>query len=148
MTIKLASLKADLKREFDGDWVDYPIWEGVAFKVSSFNKPEYQTARDLALRKLAQKLGGKPPSEIERRAVIGAVIAEHILHDWRGFDVAYSTDVATEYLTSAEGYHVYNAVEWCANQLTAVKIEFQEGAAGKSEQLSDGSSKGSKATAG
>lgn len=148
MVIKLASLKADLKREFEGDWVEFPTWDGVAFKVSSFNKPEYQTARDLAVRKMAQSLGGKQPTEAERRAVIGAVVAEHVLHDWRGFDIPFSKEAAKELLSQPEGYHLFSAIEWCANQLTAVKIEFQDASAGKSEQPSDGSSKGSKATAG
>jgi len=126
MTVKLTSLKANLEREAAGDWIDYPDWPGVAFNVSSLNKPAYTTARDMLLQKLSRKFKGKPvPSEVSAPQ-IGELYCKHLLHGWRGLDVEYTPEVALETLTDPAYRNVVNAVEWCAAQVGAIEAEFVE----------------------
>lgn len=122
--LKLASIKADLKRQREGDWVDYPAWPGVRFNVSAFSSPAYQ----IAARKLAEKLAklhgteAIPPDELH--AENGALLAEHILHGWEGIDVDYSADVAMTMLTDPAYEALNNAVRVCAVKLEEIKAEF------------------------
>lgn len=128
MTVKLASLKADLQREVKGDWVEYPDWPGVSFNVSSLHLPAYQTQRDLLFQKLGRIHKGKPiPRDVLTKEV-GALYAKHILHDWKGLDVEYSAEKAAEVLTNPEFRNVVAAVEWCAGKLSEVEAEFIEDA--------------------
>ena len=141
--IKLSSLKADLARESAGDWIEYPLWAGAAFNVSSFHKPEYQTARDLLVARMSRESRGKKqPTGAETRAAYGELFCEHILHGWRGFDIVYTPDTAREILTDPAYRVIYDAVEWCAGQLALVEAEFVEDAGKNSEQPSAGGSKG------
>ncbi len=100
MTIKLASLKADLDREEKGDWIDYPDWPGVSFLVSSLQKPAYVTARDMMMQRFARQYKGKPvPRDVlllcpDRR------MARRILHDLPTSSRVYG--LAGELLSSAE----------------------------------------------
>ena len=129
MTIKLSSLKADLEREAKGDWIDYPDWPGVAFKVSSLHTPAYAMARDLLVQKFARKHKGKTPPPEEFAPEVGRLYARHILHGWRGLDIEYSPEVALETLCDPAYRLVVAAVEWCAAQLAQVDAEFVEDAA-------------------
>ncbi|TAN09785.1 MAG: hypothetical protein EPN45_07275 [Rhizobiaceae bacterium] len=138
MTVKLASLKADLKREEKGDWIEYPDWPGVAFNVSSLLVPAYTTARDLAMQKLARQYKGKPVPGVVMSAELGKLYARHVLHDWRGLDVAYSSDKAAEILVDPEYRNVVAAVEWCAARVSEIDVEFIEDAAKNSVRPSAG----------
>jgi len=119
MTVKLSSLKADLVRESVGDWVPYPQWPGVRFRVSSLNKPEYVTARDSLMQRLART---KSDAAVE----FGRLYAEHILHEWDGLDEAYTPELAHHTLTNPEFREVVRAVEWCASRLAELNLEFVE----------------------
>lgn len=143
MVLKIASLKADLNRENDGDWVEYPAWDGVSFKVSGFRKPEYQVERDKVFRRLSREHKGKPVPLDVQRAALGPVIAQHLLHDWKGLDEPYSGDRARELLSQPEFRVFYEAVEWCCNDIASVNAEFEEDAAKNSGPRSAGSSKAS-----
>lgn len=136
MTVKLASLKADLSREEKGDWIDYPAWDGVAFNVSSLQKPAYTIARDLMFQRLARKYKKKPIPEAVRTTELGKLYHVHILHDWRGFDTAFSAETALQTLTSPEYRDVVAAVEWCAAKVSEIEVEYLEDEAGNSEQPS------------
>lgn len=136
MTIKLNSLKADVTREATGDWVEYPDWPGVAFNVSSLHSPAYTTARDLELQRAARKYKKRLPPPEETAEIAGKIYAEHILHDWRGLDVAYSPDVALATLCDPAFRAVVEAVEWCAGQLGEINAEFAETAAKNSARPS------------
>lgn len=129
MTIKLSSLKADLAREEQGDWIEYPDWPGVAFKVSSLHTPAYATARDLLVQKLTRKSRGKTPPVEEMAPEVGKLYAKHILHGWRGLDVEYTPELAIETLCDPAFRNVVAAVEWCAGQLAQIDVEFVEAAA-------------------
>lgn len=133
MTVKLASLKADLAREAKGDWVEYPDWPGVAFNVSSLHLPAYQIQRDLLLQKLGRIHKGKPIPRDVLSKELGALYDKHILHGWRGLDVEYSRQTAAEVLTDPEFRNVVAAVEWCASKLSDIEAEFVEDAEKNSE---------------
>jgi hypothetical protein len=126
MTVKLASLKADLDREAAGDWIDFPDWPGVAFNVSSLLKPAYVTARDLLLQKMSRQHKGKPVPLAESTPSVAALYCKHILHGWRGLDVDYSPETALTTLSDPAFRTVMNAVEWCSRHLSIVEAEFVE----------------------
>lgn len=126
MTIKLASLKADLDREEKGDWIDYPEWPGVAFNVSSLHIEAFQTARDLLFQRLAKQFKGRKVPQKVINAEMGKLYAVHILHNWRGLDVDYSAEMALTILGDAEYRNVVAAVEHCAGMVSAVDVEFVE----------------------
>lgn len=128
MTVKLSSLAADLALEARGDWVDYPEWPGVAFNVSSLQKPAYVTERDLMLQRLTRRYRGKAPPPAEIASEVGRLYCKHILHGWRGLDVEYSAEKAIEVLTDPAYRAVTAAVEWCAGQVAQLEVEFVEDA--------------------
>lgn len=136
MTIKLASLQADLQREAEGEWKDYPDWPGIRFNVRSLQYPAYQVARDLLLQKLARIHKGKPVPPHEMTSAIGGLYADHILLGWDGLDVAFSSAVARECLTDPAYRKVVAAVEWCAARVGESEIEFVEELAKNSEEPS------------
>lgn len=143
MVLKIESLKVDLARENNGDWIEYPAWDGVSFKVSGFRKPEYQAERDRVFRKLSRDFKGKPVPLDAQRSAIGPLIAKHLLHDWKGLDEPYSDDRARELLSLPEYRVFYEAVEWCCNEIATVNADFEEEAAKNSAPRSVGSSKAS-----
>ncbi len=67
MTLKISSLKANLAREVEGDWITYPRWKDIRFNVSAFTKPSYQTARDELHQRVAKKNGGVLPGRVGNR---------------------------------------------------------------------------------
>jgi len=133
MTIRLASLAADLALEAAGDWVDYPDWPGVSFNVSSLMKPSYRTERDLLLQRLARRHKGKSPPPAEASIEAGKLFCKHVLHGWRGLDVEYDPDTALRILSDPAYRAVVNAVEWCAAQVGQIELEFVEEAEKNSE---------------
>lgn len=126
MTVKLASLKADLSREEKGDWVEFPDWPGVEFNVSSLHLPAFTVARDLMYQRLARVYKKKPIPKEVLSVEIGKLFHSHILHGWKGLDVSYSRDEAATILTSPEYRNVVAAVEWCAGKLSDIDVEFVE----------------------
>ncbi|MDX0057952.1 hypothetical protein GOC19_16085 [Sinorhizobium meliloti] len=138
MTVKLASLKANLEREAAGDWIEYPDWPGVAFCVKSLHSPSYVTARDLMLQRQARKNKGKAPPADVIAVEAGKIYSQHILLGWRGLDVEYSADVALQVLTDPAYRQVVAAIEWCAQQVAQTDIEFVEEATKNSDRPSAG----------
>ncbi|MUZ53023.1 hypothetical protein GOZ97_07395 [Agrobacterium vitis] len=126
MTIKLASLKADLDRETKGDWVDFPDIPGLRLKVSSLFKPEYTTARDITLKRLAAVYKADAIPQPVLSAELGGLYAKHILHGWEGLDIDYSEAAAEKYLTDPAYRVLVGAVEWCAGKIAETRIEYVE----------------------
>ena len=127
--VRLSSLRADSALERNGDWVDAMSIPGVAFNVRSINFPRYTVARDLLLQRLRRQSGGKPIAQDTLYTELGRLYAEHILLDWRGFDVPYSRETAMQTLTDPEYRDVVMAVETAAGQVGQSQIEFCEDAA-------------------
>jgi len=128
MPIKLQSLKADLARENEGDWVEIPELPGVRLKVRSFHSPAYKTARDLAVQRLFRKFGKEPVPPETLAKEYGRLYAEHILLGWDGFDTAYTPELALELLADPAWRALFAAIEYAANKLADVETEFVESA--------------------
>ncbi|MCU0731648.1 MAG: hypothetical protein MUE84_08675 [Hyphomonas sp.] len=127
MTVKLSSLKADLSRENDGDWIAAnEIGEGVQFKVRGLSYEPYTQAQDRLRARFLRKYpdGDIPVAESEPAA--GELLAKHILLDWKGFDVPYSEDTAMDALTDVSQRLLRNAVILCASRVMRANIEFVE----------------------
>lgn len=148
MVVKLSSVKANLARESEGDWIPYPRWKGVRFHVSSFNKPSYQTARDALNQSATKKNGGTLPSLDEMRPHYAQLYVDELLHDWEGFDVDFSPEEAVKLLADAEYRELLEAVEWCAGQVARIDVEYVEAAAKNSGPAFAGASKAKASTAG
>lgn len=126
MALDLNSLKRNLQREDSGDWVDFPDWDGVAFNVSSLSLPEYQAAHSRMLKRLVKAYKGQPIPERIMLKETGTLLAEHILHNWRGMIQPYTPEAAQSYLTNPEYSDLIGAVSWCANKIGEVDAKFVE----------------------
>ena len=127
MTIKLSSLKADLEREKKGDWIDYPLWPGCRFRVSALTLPAYEAARDLLQQRLQAEYKTSRISDEIWMPRLGELYATYILHEWDGFDEAYSPAIALKHLKDPAYRELVLAVEWCAKKLSEVRVQFVEG---------------------
>lgn len=128
MTVKLSSLKADVKKENEGDWVPFADWgDGeVAFKVRGITYDGFTTKFDREAMRLAQKYGSESAPKSETEALYGRILAEEILLDWKGLDQPYSYDLAADLLSDPAYRDLRNAVQACAQRITRVKVEFVE----------------------
>ena len=137
--LKLSSLRVDLDRQYKGDWISYPLWDGVRFNVSSPKLPAYQRClaknqRDIAKRyPIGQdQLPTEEALEANREAE-ALLVCEHLLHGWEGIDLEYSPDAAEKYLIDPEYEALLNAVKWCGNKLAEVNAEYIEDLAKNSD---------------
>ena len=152
MTIKLGSLAADLTKERDGEWIEPKEWPGlnpekpmemtqlpgVAFHVRSTNYPAYVTERQAALEDLKKDYpDDKVPPEVAAR-IEGQLAVEHLLIDWRGFDIAYSTDAVKTILAAEEHRVLRTMIYWCAGRVGKRRVEFVKVAAKNSGAPSAG----------
>lgn len=135
MTIKLASLRADLKREEKGDWVAFPDWPGAEFNVSSSNKADFMAARSSEIQRLSMIHKNQIPPNV-MTATIGRLLNEHLLHGWRGLDEKYTPAKASEIMSDPSYRPVINAVLWCANEVGSINVQFVEGDVKNSEKPS------------
>lgn len=142
MPIKLNSLKADTKRESEGEWIkarpmivkgemtDFP---DVEFRVRSTDYPPFVSARNAAMIQLQKKYGVEDVPQDEAAKVDGKLAVKHLLLEWKGFDVPYSEEVAIEALTDEEHRTLRDLVYRAAARVGASQIEFVEAAAKNSE---------------
>ncbi|RWQ16088.1 hypothetical protein [Mesorhizobium sp.] len=142
MTIKLASLSADLSKEREGDWIPVKEWPGLdpekpyemsplpglEFLVRSTNYPDYVTARQGVLEKLKQEYpDDKVPADVQAR-VEGQLSVEHLLLGWNGLDVEYSPDLVGTILVAEEHRVMRQMIFWCAGRVGKKKVEFVQAA--------------------
>jgi hypothetical protein len=125
--IKLSSLKANLDKEREGDWIPAPeIGDGVAFLVRSTNYPAYVTARDEASAKLTKKYGTeRVPDEVMAKAN-GEIIADHLLLGWRALDEEYDADLARDVLCDEAHRTVRTGVLMAATKVGREEVQFVE----------------------
>lgn len=131
MTLKLSSLKTDVTKEDDGDWIPAATMPGVSFKVRSPQFGAFKTARDLLIQKLTRRRRAgddEYADKVDRE--VGKLYAEHILLDWKGLDVPYSKELAIEVCTD-RGYRrtVFAAIQACADEVGISELEYIEDAA-------------------
>ena len=130
MVAKLDSLKSNVELEVEGDWIDVPELPGVSLQVRSINYPGYQTALSLVVQRLTRKYGRKPvPPQVNDREM-GRLYHEHILVNWRGFDVEYSAEVAESALTDPAHRDLRRHVQWAASQVGVAEVDYVEDAKG------------------
>lgn len=137
MVIKLSSLKVDLERETNGDWMPSTEFPGVEFLVSSLHLPAYQIALQLQEQKWAREYKSKPVPPEVRTVGVGRLLHKHILHNWRGIDVPYSKDAAEEMMCSPEGRNFIASVQTAAAMVSLTDQEFVEDEVGNSASPSD-----------
>jgi hypothetical protein len=126
MTVKIESLRANVKRETEGDWIDIPDLPGVRLKVRSFHYGPFRIARDQLNQRLVRKYGREPIPADEASREYGRLYHEHILLDWEGFDVEYDTDIALDMLLDPAYRTLIGHIEYAASKIAAVEAEFIE----------------------
>lgn len=147
MTIKIASLSANLAAERAGEWIEPRTWPGLdpeeparlvpvpglAFKVRSTLYPPFVTARQKLLEKWKRDWPKDDvPSDVQA-AQEGAIYAEHLLLDWRGLDEAFDPDRAASLLRDEANRILRAMVLWCAGRVGRRLAEFVEAEAKNSE---------------
>lgn len=124
VTIKLSSLKVDLERERNGDWIPSAEYPGVRFLVSSLHLQGYQTDLQLLEQSWARTYKLEPvPAEV-RTVGVGKLLHKHILHGWEGFDVPFSKDAAAEMMFVPEGRNFIAAVQNAAALISVSDAEY------------------------
>lgn len=130
MAVKLGSIKADLKRETEGEWVDIPDLPGVRLRVRSFNYGPFRAARNAVLQRLAKRYAKSPvPDDVMARE-LGALYADQLLLGWDGFDVPYTPEAARETLTDPAFRSLLNHIDYASERVGQTEIEFVEQATG------------------
>lgn len=131
-SIKLDSIKRDLRRETDGEWQTVPEWDGVKLLVRSLNCVDYRNARDILMSKMTRRLN-RIPTGPELDAELPKLYARFLLRGWEGFDQPYSPELAMTMLTNPEFGELADKVVQCAARVGQVDVEFIEAAAKNSE---------------
>jgi len=144
MAVKFASLRRDLKKQNDGDWVPLPelmdpkTSEIPEFRVRGFNYGPFQMARSALIAKLSNRRG--PSDPVKTHADEGRLMAQHILLDWRGAAEPYSDRLALEMLTDYAS-PIQDYVRRCALEVAEVETEYTTDAEGNSAPSSVGKSR-------
>lgn len=125
MGLKLDSVRVSQKAE-EGEWIASINLPGVRFRVSSLHKTAFVTARERLTLQLAKKYRREPVPHDERLVAVGKLLAQHILHDWEGFDVPYSAEKAAEVMADPAFRVVVGEVENCAARAGEPDLEFEE----------------------
>lgn len=130
MSLKLSSIKADLAKEAEGDWVEIPEWPGVRLKVRSINSRDYQIAREMLVQKLTRHLGRSPTSP-EMEPALAKLVAIHLARGWEGLvgddgktEEIYSQQRAIELIADPALRELEMQYIWCANRVGAQDAEF------------------------
>ncbi len=121
--LKLDSVRVDLGAQRDGQWQPAPGWKGVSFLVRSLQYEPYKTARDAALERLSAQYVGAIPDDIWL-PVLGGLIAEHILLDWKGFADDYDEDLAAKLLPDPAWQQLREKVLVAATKVGIRELEF------------------------
>jgi hypothetical protein len=153
MTIKLASLKADIKAENDGEWIALDSWAGLdperpfdtvtglglRFLTRSLNASDYKVARQKAVERVDElrkaDASGVISEQVEAE-IFGTVIAGSLLRGWEGFDEAYDPAMAKETLCDPASRSLRDMVVFCASKVGKRKLEHVEDMAKNFERQS------------
>ncbi len=121
----LSSLKTNLQKEREGDWIPAPdVAPDVKFHVRSVNYPAYTVARDEALQKLSKKYDGERIPDDVLAKENGELLATYLLLGWAGLDEEYSPDLALEVLTDESHRAMRNGVLLAATKVGRHEVEF------------------------
>lgn len=124
LQVKLDSLKSDLVKESEGEWIDIPDWPGVAFFSRAFTYGPYTDERDEEWPKVKAGFAGSPVPQKVRQAFFGKLYAKHLLLNWRGLDTPYTPELAAQLLPDEEWRKVYAAAEYVASKVGDRAVEY------------------------
>jgi hypothetical protein len=152
MAVKLGSLRRDIKKQNDGDWVPFSEYmdpktgEIPEFLVRGFNYKPFQIARSNIIAKLTRRYGQKPIDPEESHREEGRIFAQHLLLGWRNAEPPYDRDVAEEMLCDIS-CGLQDMIRRCAIEVDQMEAQFTSDAAGNSVRSSGDSSKAKAAVA-
>lgn len=125
--VRLESLKADLQKEREGDWIKaVDINPGLRWFVRSTNYPAFRIARDAEMKKLGEKYGGDQIPDDVNAEVMGKLAVEHLLLGWDGMDVEYTPETAAEILTDESYRKVRYSIYLAASRVGTSEVQFVE----------------------
>ncbi len=139
MGLKFDTIRVDASKQEEGEWIASLNLPGVEFRVSPLHKPAFVMARERLALRLAKKFKREPVPPDDRLVEVGRLLAQHILHGWRGFDVEYTAERAAEALTDPSYRVLIGEVENCAARAGEPDLEFEESDTGNSQRPSSGS---------
>lgn len=136
-------VKVDAARGERGDWIgDIPGMGDLRLHVRGFANTDYTAfiAREVGAVPKEQREGGRafaPLLPNVRDGIVTRGMVEHILLGWDnltedGQPVAYSKEMAMNYLADPDFRVFFSAVEWAAGQVDQIRDEEVKGASGNS----------------
>lgn len=129
MAIKLDSLRADTRRETDGDWIDIPDLPGLRLRVRGTAYGPFQTDKSLVEARWARKYGRDPVPLDQVLRSNGKLYADHILLGWDGLDEPYSPEKAAEVLADPAFRQLHEHIRYAMAKVSETETEFVEDAA-------------------
>ena len=138
MTIKLSSMKTNVAKERDGDWIKSVATPGMEWLLRSPHYGPFKRARDLLVQKLGRRRGVSSDEDFNERTnrEFGMLYAEHLVLGWRGIDEPYSKELAIEFCTADDCRLIYDDIMGCANLVGVRELEYVEESAKNSEPRS------------
>lgn len=128
--VKLSSLKADLKKEQEGDWIPaVDLDPAIRWHVRSTNYPPFKIARDAAIEKMVRKYPDERVPDEVNAEINGTLAVEHLLLGWDGLDEEYTPEFADQVLTDEAYRAVRNSVFLAASKVGKFEVKFVEEAA-------------------
>jgi len=126
MSVRLKSVKDDVSLQLLGDIVNSSIYPGVSYTVRSPTYPAYVRARDYALKALSARYPNGDAPEEETAKLDGALLVEHLLLSWSGFDEPFSKELALSILTDSGYRDLRTDVHRSAARVGKRAVEFLE----------------------
>lgn len=128
MALELSSIKRDLAREDEGEWIEIPEWPGIKLKVRSIQSRDYQVQRGLLEQRL-QKALGRQPTMPEWEPALGKLVARHLLRGWEGLlldgqPLEYSPDTAIAMFADRQWSGLEMQAIWAATRVGDRDAEF------------------------
>lgn len=128
--VVLSSLKADRKKEADGDWITaVDINPAIRWHVRSNNYPDFKTARDERLEKLQRQSDGERVDDDTLAKLNGELAVEHLLLGWEGLaddderEIPFSEDFALEILTDEAYRLVRQSIYFAATKVGKSEVK-------------------------
>jgi len=134
--MKISSLKVDVKKIEDGEWVDsIPGLEGVRLKVRGSSSKAWRQMSQRLVAAIPRKKRANNVIDIDEQDRINRVVMRDVgLLDWAGIEdddgnaIPYSKEKAGEYL-NAEYPDFRDGVLWACNQVGVANDEDAEATA-------------------
>lgn len=130
--VRLSSLKADIQKEREGDWIAaIDIDPSIEWLVRSTNYPPFRIARDARVAKLVRTHGDKIPDEVSAE-VFGKLAVEHLLLGWKGLvdddekEILFTAEMAADVLTDDAYRRVRGSVYAAASRVGTTEVDVVE----------------------